>query len=122
MGVCLKKRFGRKASFVFVSLVLRWWIKWGGVSCGFLCGAVRVGAEYIPIVTIVADEVGDFAESLVRYGVLLERHGSGMGGDSSGGGGDPLCVEVLVSEESSSVDESESSESDSEESDSSVVS
>ncbi len=45
--------------------------------------------------------------------MLLERHGSGMGGDSSGGGGDPLCVEVLVSEESSSVDESELSESDS---------
>ncbi len=53
--------------------------------------------------------------------MLLERHGSGMGGDSGGGGGDPLCVEVLVLEESSSVDESESSESDSEESDSSVV-
>jgi hypothetical protein len=33
-----------------------------------------------------------------------------------------LCVEILVSEESSSVDESESSEPDSEESDSSVVS
>ena len=44
-------------------------------------------------------------------------------GDSGGGGRDSLCVKVLVSEESSSVDESdESSESDSEESDSSVVS
>ena len=91
------------------------------MSCGFLCSAGCVGAEFITIVTIVADKVGDFAESLVRYDVW-EGHGSGMGGDSGGGGGDPLCVDVLVSEESSSVDESESSESDSEESDSSVVS
>jgi hypothetical protein len=44
------------------------------------------------------------------------------GEDSGGGGRDSLCVEVLVSEESSSVDESESSESNSEESGSSVVS
>ncbi len=42
-----------------------------------------------------------------------------MGGDSGDGGGDSVCVEVLVSEESSSVDDSESSESGSE-SDSSV--
>ncbi len=41
------------------------------------------------------------------------------GGDSGCGGGDSLCVEVLVSEELSSVDESELSESGSE-SDSSV--
>ena len=77
-GVCLKKRFGRKTSFVFASLVLRWWVKWGGVSCGFPCSAVLVGAEFIPIVTIVADEAGDFTESLVRYDVW-EGHGSGMG-------------------------------------------
>ena len=44
------------------------------------------------------------------------------GGGSGSGGRDLLCVEILVSEESSSVDESESSEPDSEESDSSVVS
>ena len=31
---------------------------------------VFVDTEFIPIVTIVADEVGDFAEGLVRYGVL----------------------------------------------------
>ena len=37
-----------------------------------------------------------------------------MGGDSGGGEGDLLRVEVLVSEELSSVEESESSESDSE--------
>ncbi len=91
------------------------------MSCGFLCSAGRVDTEFIPIVTIVMDEVGDFAESLVRYNVW-KGHGSGMGGDSGGGGGDPLCIEVLVSEESLSVDEFESYESDSEESDSSVVS
>ncbi len=47
------------------------------MSCGSSCRAGRVGAEFIPIVTIVADEVGDFAESLVRYDVW-EGHGSGM--------------------------------------------
>ena len=31
---------------------------------------VFVDTEFIPIVTIVADEVIDFAEGLVRYGVL----------------------------------------------------
>ena len=91
------------------------------MSCGFPCSAGCVDAEFIPIVTIVADEVGDFAESLVHYDVW-KGHGSGMGGDSGGGGGDPLCIEVLVSEESLSGDEFESYESDSEESDSSVVS
>jgi hypothetical protein len=33
----------------------------------------------MPVITVVADEVGDFAEGLVRYGVL-ERHVSGMWG------------------------------------------
>ena len=48
------------------------------MSCGFSCSAGCVGAEFIPIVTIVADEVGDFAESLVCYDVW-EGHHSGMG-------------------------------------------
>jgi hypothetical protein len=29
-----------------------------------------IGAKFMPVVTIVADEVGDLAEGLVRYGVL----------------------------------------------------
>jgi len=48
------------------------------MSCGFSCSAGRVGAEFIPIDTIVVDKVGDFTESLVHYDVW-ERHGSGMG-------------------------------------------
>jgi hypothetical protein len=32
-----------------------------------------LGAEFIPVVSIVADEVGDFTESLIQDG-LLERH------------------------------------------------
>ena len=48
------------------------------MSCGSSCSAGRVGAEFIPIATIVADEGGDFAESLVCYNVW-EGHGSGMG-------------------------------------------
>ena len=42
-----------------------------GVSC--------LGAEFIPVVSIVADEVGDFAEGLIRDS-LLEGHVFGMGG------------------------------------------
>ena len=37
-----------------------------------------VDAEIVPVVTVVANEVGDFAEGLVRYDVLA-MHGSGMG-------------------------------------------
>ena len=29
------------------------------------------GAEFVPVVSIVADEVGDFTKSLVRYGHVL---------------------------------------------------
>ena len=47
------------------------------MSCGIQCSAGCVGAEFIPIITIVTDEVGDFAESLVLYDVW-EEHGSGM--------------------------------------------
>ena len=63
-------------SFGFGGLVIRWWIERGGGGGGFPCSAGCVGAKLIPVVTVVADEVGDFAKSLVRYGVL-EGHGSG---------------------------------------------
>ena len=79
VGICSEKRFGGKESFVFGSLVLQWWVERGGGSCGFPCSTGCVGGEFIPIVAIVADEVGDFTKSLVHYNVL-EGHGSGMGG------------------------------------------
>ncbi len=43
----------------------------------------RVGAEFGPVITIVVDKVGYFVEGLICYDVL-EGHGAGMGGDSSG--------------------------------------
>jgi len=52
------------------------------MSCGFPCSAGRVGAEFIPTITIAVDEVGDFAESLVRYD-MWGGHGSGMVGKNS---------------------------------------
>ena len=36
--------------------------------------AERVDAEFIPVVAVVPNEVGDFAEGLIRYGVL-KGHG-----------------------------------------------
>ena len=38
-----------------------------GGDSGFLCGAGCVGAEFVPVVTVVADEVGAFAEGFVGY-------------------------------------------------------
>jgi hypothetical protein len=40
-----------------------------GVDC-FSSGVGGVVAELVPVVTIVADEVGDLAEGLVRDGVF----------------------------------------------------
>ena len=68
--VCLEKWFRSMESFSFSGLMLRWWVERGGGSCGFSCSAGRVDTEFIPIVIIVANEVGDFAEGLVHYGVL----------------------------------------------------
>ena len=43
---------------------------------GMLEGGVRgVGVEGIPVITIVADKVGDCAEGLKWYGGVLEGHG-----------------------------------------------
>ena len=50
--------------------MLRLWVEGGGGSCGFPRSTGRVDTEFVPIVTVVANEVGDFAEGLVRYGVL----------------------------------------------------
>ena len=53
--------FGRVGSFLGLPR---------GVSC--------LGAEFVPVVSIVADEVGDFVEGLIQDG-LLEGHVFGMG-------------------------------------------
>ncbi len=70
VGVCSEKRFRSKESFGFGGPMLQWWVERGGGSGGFPCGVVCIGAEFMLVVTIVADEVGDFTEGLVRYGVL----------------------------------------------------
>ncbi len=64
-----EKQFRGKESFVFGSLVFRWWVETRGGSCGFPCSAGHVDADFVPVITIVVDEVGDFAESLVCYDV-----------------------------------------------------
>jgi len=68
--VCSEKWFRSMESFGFGGLMLRWCVERRGGSCGFPCSAGCVDTEFIPIVTIVANEVGDFAEGLVRYSVL----------------------------------------------------
>jgi hypothetical protein len=79
MRVCLEEWLRSEESFGFGGLVFRWWVERGGGSGGFPCGVGCIGAKFVPVITVVADEVGDFAEGLVRYGVL-ERHVSGMWG------------------------------------------
>ena len=41
-----------------------------GGGDGFPCGVGCICAEFMPIITVVTYEVGDFAEGLVRYDVL----------------------------------------------------
>ncbi len=67
VGVWLKKRFRGEASVVFAGLVFQYWV--GGVdgSSGFPCDAGCVVAEFVLVVAVVADEVGDFAERFVGY-------------------------------------------------------
>jgi len=68
--VCSEKWFRGKESFGFGGLMLRWWVEGGGGSCGFPRSTGRVDTEFVPIVTVGANEVGDYPEGLVRYGVL----------------------------------------------------
>ena len=56
----------------------------------------------------------DYLPPIAVVVCVLEGHDSGMGGDAGGGEGDPLCVEVPVVVELSSMGGSEFSESDSE--------
>ncbi len=84
MGVCSKKQFQGKEPFGFSILMCRWCFERGGGGCRFSCVAGRVGAKFVPVVAIVVNKVGHFAEGLIRYDVL-EGHGAGMGGDSGGG-------------------------------------
>ncbi len=43
-------------SIVLCNFMLRWWVGGGGGTCGFPRGAGCVGAEFIPIVAVIADE------------------------------------------------------------------
>ncbi len=79
-GVCSEKRFRGKESFLFGNPVLQWWVERGGGGGGFSCRTGCVGANFMPVIAVVVDEVGDFAKGLVCHSVL-EGHGSGMGGD-----------------------------------------
>ncbi len=44
-----------------------------GSFLGLPHGMGCLGAEFVPVISVVADELGDFTESLIREG-LLERH------------------------------------------------
>ncbi len=50
---------------------------WDGGFGGFLHGVGCVCAELVPVVAIVADEVGNLAEGLVRDS-MLDGHGFGV--------------------------------------------
>jgi hypothetical protein len=114
VGICLEEQFGSKVAFAFCNLVLRcfvtqWW-RLLGFSRGH--GVGSVGADFLPIIAVVVDEVRDLAKGLVRDDVL-ERHddddddvkmtwGGGMimcgflcVGEDECGGGDELFLVIL---------------------------
>jgi hypothetical protein len=74
MRICLEERFMSKMAFNLGSLVLRYFALQRQRLLGFPCGTGSVREEFIPIITIVPDEVCDLAEGLVRYDVF-KRHG-----------------------------------------------
>jgi hypothetical protein len=80
----LREVVWEQGAFGFGGLVCRWWFERGGGSRRFLCVASCVGAEFVPVIAVVADKVSDLVKCLVRYDVL-ERHGVEMRGDSDGG-------------------------------------
>jgi hypothetical protein len=59
-------------NLVFQFIAPRWWC----FLC-FCCRADSVHAELVPVIAVVANEVGDFAEGLVGNNVL-EWHDGGM--------------------------------------------
>ena len=79
-----------QGAFGFGGLVCRWWFERGGGRRRFLCIASCVGAEFVPVIAVVADKVSDLVKCLVRYDVL-ERHDVKMGVDFDGGGGFMGC-------------------------------
>jgi hypothetical protein len=59
---------------VFSGLVFRQLLRWGGSFLGFPRCMGCVGAEFVPVIAVVANEVGDLTEGLVCDGVL-DGHG-----------------------------------------------
>ena len=48
----------------------RWFCRRVRSSLGFTCGVGCFGAEFFPVISVVADEVGDFTEGLIQDGLL----------------------------------------------------
>jgi hypothetical protein len=72
-------------SLVFSGLVFCWLLGWGGCFLSFPRGMGCVSAEFVPIVALVANEVGDLTEGLVHDG-MLDGHGLVWRGGGGEGG------------------------------------
>jgi len=86
MRVRLEERLRSKESFGLGCPVFQWWVERGGGGGRFPCGVGCIGAKFMPVVTVVADEVSYFAEGLIRYDVL-EGHVCWDGGELGSGSG-----------------------------------
>ena len=63
---------GSGASPLFSAVLCFEGFLWIGGFLGVLRGmGCLVGAEFVPVVSVVADKVGDFMKSLVQYGHVL---------------------------------------------------
>jgi len=74
MGVLLQMWFNGEAFFISGNLVFQWCSAWVRGLLGAFFSVGSVGAEFVPVIAIVASEVGDLKEGLMHYGVL-EWHG-----------------------------------------------
>jgi hypothetical protein len=79
--IFLYEPFGSKESFVFGIFVFQWFLGWVGSFLGLPHGMSCLSAECVPVLSVVADEVSDFAESLIQDG-LLKGHVLVWGGGS----------------------------------------
>ncbi len=98
VGICLEEQFESKVAFSFCNLVLQcfavqWWHLLGFPRGR---GAGSVGAEFIQIIVVVADEAIDLTKGLVHEDVLKKHDDDDDDVKMTWGGGMIMCGFLCV--------------------------